>query len=72
MIFKTFLNFPGFTGNDIIIPGLLDIFAGTSTQIIRIGPGNKCFHVIRIMLDIIGVDTPHSKLRQAGAGSAKT
>ena len=28
--------------NDVIIPGKLDIFAGTSTQIIRIGQRNNC------------------------------
>ena len=46
VIFKTFLNFPGFTGNYVIIPGKLDIFAGTSTQIICIGLRNNCanFH----------------------------
>ena len=46
VIYKKFLNFPGFTGNDVIIPGKLDIFAGTSTQIICIGPRNNCadFH----------------------------
>ena len=51
VIFNTFLNFPGFTGNDVIIPGKLDIFAGTSTQIIRIGTRNNCasFHAFSTM-----------------------
>ena len=43
VIFMTFLKFPGFTGNYVIIPWKLDIFAGTSTQIIRIGPQGTCF-----------------------------
>ena len=32
----------GLTGNDVIITGKLDNFAGSSTQIIRIGPRNNC------------------------------
>ena len=41
-----FKRFPGFTGNDVIIPGKLDISVGTSNQIICIGPRNNCanFH----------------------------
>ena len=31
--FKTFLSFHRFTGNDVIIPGKLDILAGTSNQL---------------------------------------
>ena len=51
VIYKTFFNFPGFTGNDVIIPEKLVIFAGTSTQIICIGPRNNCanFHVFSTM-----------------------
>ena len=51
VIFKTFFNFPGFTGNDVIIPEKLDIFTGTSTQIIHIGPRNNCanFHAFSTM-----------------------
>ena len=37
----TFWNFPGFTGIDVIIPRKSDIFAGTSTQTICIGPRNS-------------------------------
>ena len=48
MWFKRFLNFPGFTGNDVLIAGKLDILAETSTQIIRIGPRKNCanFHTL--------------------------